>query len=512
MADVSEVRLPDGTLYNIAGGGGGGSVPPATVAPLMDGVAAVGTAIKYAREDHVHPSDTSKANVNSPTLTGTPQAPTAAAGTSTDQIATTQFVQNAVSGAAVSPATANPLMDGTADVGSSVKYAREDHVHPSDTTKADLASPSFTGTPTAPTPSAGTDNTQIATTEFVNDAVDAAKLKWVEDYTSTDHNVVMNDVANNDASGDYSTAGGEGTIAAGDAQTAIGKYNVSNNDHLFIIGKGTSDTARDDAFVVTENGRVRFGDYVYGYPENYIEIGNGTSDSDRKAIFSVNENSYLHLNSDGLGNRPYLYFRNRSVSNKAGETIPPSSTYPIGSFAIYDSDNNITAYIEAQKDASDSVYLSNVVRRRNSSGTVYGHGFYQHLSAEGTPSVTFYNTASRNAWLSALGAATATQTMGSPSSVSGGATGLTLSANTSCKTGNQVSINIRYTGATMAAGTVNICTLPAGFRPAAQAFCVLLVNGVYRNGAISTAGVITVYSGVAVSNVEIKIMSTFRTS
>jgi hypothetical protein len=32
-------------------------------------------------------------------------------------------------------ATENPLMDGTAAVGTSAKYAREDHVHPSDTTR-----------------------------------------------------------------------------------------------------------------------------------------------------------------------------------------------------------------------------------------------------------------------------------------------------------------------------------------------------------------------------------------
>jgi hypothetical protein len=34
-------------------------------------------------------------------------------------------------------------------------------------TKADLSSPAFTGTPTAPTASAGTNSTQIATTAFV---------------------------------------------------------------------------------------------------------------------------------------------------------------------------------------------------------------------------------------------------------------------------------------------------------------------------------------------------------
>lgn len=41
-------------------------------------------------------------------------------------------------------------------------------------TKADLASPTFTGTPAAPTASSGTNTTQIATTAFVQTAISAA--------------------------------------------------------------------------------------------------------------------------------------------------------------------------------------------------------------------------------------------------------------------------------------------------------------------------------------------------
>jgi hypothetical protein len=41
-------------------------------------------------------------------------------------------------------------------------------------TKADLVSPTFTGTPLAPTAAGGTNNTQLATTAFVKAAVDAA--------------------------------------------------------------------------------------------------------------------------------------------------------------------------------------------------------------------------------------------------------------------------------------------------------------------------------------------------
>ncbi len=39
-------------------------------------------------------------------------------------------------------------------------------------TKANIASPTFTGTPQAPTAESGTDSTQIATTEFVNNSID----------------------------------------------------------------------------------------------------------------------------------------------------------------------------------------------------------------------------------------------------------------------------------------------------------------------------------------------------
>lgn len=128
--------------------------------PAMDGVASVGTSLKYARADHVHPSDTTKANLASPTLTGTPAAPTAAADTNTTQLATTAFVVGQAS-------STSPVMNGTAAIGTSLKYARADHVHPSDTSRAPLASPTFTGTPAAPTAAADTNTTQLATTAFV---------------------------------------------------------------------------------------------------------------------------------------------------------------------------------------------------------------------------------------------------------------------------------------------------------------------------------------------------------
>lgn len=87
---------------------------------------------------------TQYATKESPTLTGTPKAPTAPAGTNTTQIASTAFVQ------AVVTALNNALA-----------------------LKAPLASPTLTGTPTAPTAAQTVNNTQVATTAFVKSAIAA---------------------------------------------------------------------------------------------------------------------------------------------------------------------------------------------------------------------------------------------------------------------------------------------------------------------------------------------------
>lgn len=99
---------------------GQGNSTAGTIA--MNGTQAAGTSNLYARADHVHPVDTSRAPLASPALTGTPTAPTAAADTNTTQLATTAFVvgqAGSSSGAAL----------GTAAAGTSLRYARQDHVH-----------------------------------------------------------------------------------------------------------------------------------------------------------------------------------------------------------------------------------------------------------------------------------------------------------------------------------------------------------------------------------------------
>lgn len=81
----------------------------------------------------------SKPDADSPTLTGTPLAPTATTATNNTQIATTSYVVNRIA----------------QDI----------------TVKANLISPTFTGIPLAPTAASGTNTTQLATTAFVRNSL-----------------------------------------------------------------------------------------------------------------------------------------------------------------------------------------------------------------------------------------------------------------------------------------------------------------------------------------------------
>lgn len=103
--DQYQVTLSDGThptgtisVYNGADGQGS----PGSATPQMDGTASAGVANAYSREDHRHPSDTTKLDASLFVLSNT-----------------------------------TPPSDGAGSPGVLTEVARSDHQHPSDTTKQD---------------------------------------------------------------------------------------------------------------------------------------------------------------------------------------------------------------------------------------------------------------------------------------------------------------------------------------------------------------------------------------
>ena len=85
----------------------------------MDGVQNAGSSLKSARADHIHPTDTTRAPVSHATT------------------ATTYGVSTASNYGHSKASGTTPKMNGTASVGSETgTFARGDHVHPTDTTRA----------------------------------------------------------------------------------------------------------------------------------------------------------------------------------------------------------------------------------------------------------------------------------------------------------------------------------------------------------------------------------------
>jgi hypothetical protein len=113
---------------------------------------------EYARADHVHPTDTSRAPIDSPIFTGNPQAPTMLPSDWSDAVATTKFVHDLAQSGTLrtetpgiddnselvatteyvqnQASTQPPLMDGVPTAGVSQRFSRGDHTHPTDTTRA----------------------------------------------------------------------------------------------------------------------------------------------------------------------------------------------------------------------------------------------------------------------------------------------------------------------------------------------------------------------------------------
>lgn len=105
-----------------------------------------------------------KSNLNSPTFTGTPLAPTAIANTNNTQIATTAYVTTAATNNASSLTAAYQLYTNNAVI----TYSNTNNIALA--LKSNLDSPTFTGVPRAPTAAVTDNSTQIATTAFANSA------------------------------------------------------------------------------------------------------------------------------------------------------------------------------------------------------------------------------------------------------------------------------------------------------------------------------------------------------
>jgi hypothetical protein len=211
-ATAAELNIMDGVTataaeLNILDG----VTASATEINLIDGVTATTIEINYIDgvTSSIQTQMNTKAPLASPTLTGTPLAPTATAGTNTTQVATTAFVTSAVTSedtlAEMNDVTITSVADNevVAYDSTTSKFINQTAAEAGLATSSDLTShtgstsnphsvtatqvslgnvtneskatmftsPTLTGTPLSTTAVAGTNTTQIATTAFVTAAV-----------------------------------------------------------------------------------------------------------------------------------------------------------------------------------------------------------------------------------------------------------------------------------------------------------------------------------------------------
>lgn len=132
--------------------------------------------------------------------------------------------------------------------------------------KSPLESPALTGTPTAPTATKGTNTTQIATTAFVQDAVQGAggsytlpvasstTLGGVKPVTKTS---AMTQQVGVDANGALYTepgSGGGGTVTKADIEKALGYKPIGANDVPVKSVNGATGAAKSTFYVTVTQG------------------------------------------------------------------------------------------------------------------------------------------------------------------------------------------------------------------------------------------------------------------
>lgn len=194
-----------------------------------------------------------KADLNSPTFTGAPKAPTPIVGSSDGSIATTAFVNAKVNAAAETKADiASPTFTGvpkaptpasssndTTIATTAYVTAKDNAINVEVGKKAPIQSPAFAGKPTAPHPVANSNDNQIATTQFVNNTVGAyataAAGKAEKTTTITGGNGLTG--GGNLASNQTITLGTPSSIGADSTNS------VTQTSHTHAIDKASTTTA-----------------------------------------------------------------------------------------------------------------------------------------------------------------------------------------------------------------------------------------------------------------------------
>lgn len=157
-------------------------------------------------------------------------------------------------------------------------------------TKAPLASPALTGTPTAPTPTAGDNSTKIATTAFVNNylPLSGGTMTGTLYFNTGGEARIQNNLSTND--GYVGIYGGSG-YTNGAYMTLSGKDRATNGGQIIINANDGTNENRIEVKTdktsfekeINVNGGISFGSWITGSGDSntkLVIVGNNRSGKD----------------------------------------------------------------------------------------------------------------------------------------------------------------------------------------------------------------------------------------
>lgn len=230
----------------------------------------------YNIEDHAQENTVEIIQKNGTTVTATNKIVNILVPTKTSDITNDSgFITSSDIPEGSAASTTSPKMDGTATVGTEMAFARGDHIHPSDTSKANLVSPDFSGTPTAPTAEKGTNTIQIATTAFVQTGL-ADKANSTDVYTKTE---IDNKLSATFKPGGSVTFANLPALSAGNLGKILNVTNDFTTTADFVEGAGKTYPAGTNIAIV-DVGSSGSPSYKYDVQGSFFDLSGYVEESD----------------------------------------------------------------------------------------------------------------------------------------------------------------------------------------------------------------------------------------
>lgn len=206
------------------------------------------------------------------------------------------------------------------------------------------------------------------------------------------------------ASFNYTHAQNLGTIASSEAQTAIGKYNDDNASMAFIIGNGTSNSDRSNAFWVDWSGEVGMSNLELQGNANsnggWIDFHYNKSTADYTSRITEDASGRLSIFAEIRPVSKNIMLHSTSVDRDGAN--PSSTTYGNAGIEFHDQQYESVGLVKTRRETNGAMSLCLISIGESNSGADVYNALIIRANRDGSATYSCTNAANFRA---AIGAA-----------------------------------------------------------------------------------------------------------